>query len=58
MDAGAGGYYVDDCVDGAYFVEMNVFYVGVVDFGFAGSEQLECMDGGLFDGGGERGGVD
>ena len=47
VDACAGGYDVDDGVDGAYFVEVDFFDVDVVDFGFGGSEEFEGFDGGL-----------
>ena len=58
VNAGGGGDDVDDCVDRAYFVEVNFFYGDVVDFGFGGAEEFEGVDGGLFDGGGEGSGVD
>ena len=47
MDACGGGYDVDDSVDCAYLVEVDLFDVYVVDFGFGGSEELEGMDRGL-----------
>jgi hypothetical protein len=58
VDAGAGGYDVDDGVDRAYFVEVDLLDVYVVDFGFGGAEEFEGADGGLFDGGGEVCGLD
>ncbi len=58
MDAGGCGDDIDDGVDCAYFVEVNFFDVDVVDFGFAGAEEFEGLDGGLFDCGGEWCGVD
>ncbi len=58
VDAGAGGDDVDDGVDRAYFVEVDLFDVYVVDFGFAGAEEFEGLDGGGFDFGGEAGGLD
>ena len=45
VDACAGGYDVDDCVYCAYFVEVDFFNVDVVDFGFAGTEEFEGLDG-------------
>jgi len=45
VDAGARGYDVDDGVDRAYLVEVNFFYVYVVDLGFAGTQEFEGMDG-------------
>ena len=53
-----GGDDVDDGVDCAYFVEVNLFDVDVVDFGFGGAEEFEGLDGGLFDWRGEVCGVD
>ena len=58
MNAGARADDVDDGVDGSYLVEMDLFNVDVVDFGFAGAEEFEGLDGGLFDGLGERRGLD
>ena len=58
VDACAGGNDVDDCVDRAYFVEVNFFDVDVVDFGFAGSEEFEGVDGEGLDLRGEAGGSD
>ncbi len=47
MDTGAGGDDIYDGVDCAYFVEVDLLDVDVVDFGFGGSEEFEGMDGGL-----------
>jgi len=58
VDAGAGGYDVDDGIDCAYFVEVDFFDVDVVDFGFAGAEELEGVDCEGFDCGDEVGGID
>jgi hypothetical protein len=57
VDAGAGGYDVDDGVDRAYFVEVDLLDVYVVDFGFGGSEEFKGADGGAFDGRGEVSGL-
>ena len=43
VDACAGGYDVHDGVDCAYFVEVDLFYVNIVDFGFGGAEELEGL---------------
>jgi hypothetical protein len=53
VDACAGGHDIDDGIDCAYFVEMNFFYVYVVDLCFAGAQEFECPDGGCFDCGGK-----
>ena len=58
VDAGAGGDDVYDCVYGTDFVEVDVVHGDVVDFGFGGAEEFEGTDGGEFDGGVERGGLD
>jgi hypothetical protein len=58
VDAGGGGDDVDDGVDGAYLVEVDILDGDVMDFRFAGAEEFEGVNGGLFDGGGEGGGVD
>ena len=57
VDSGGGGDDVDDCIDCAYFVEVNFFNGDVVDFGFGGAEEFEGLNCGLFDGGGEGCGV-
>jgi hypothetical protein len=57
VDAGGGGYDVDDSVDGAYLVEVNFFNGNVVDFGFGGAEEFEGVDCGLLDSGREGGGL-
>jgi hypothetical protein len=58
VDAGAAGDDVDDGVDCAYFVEVDLVDVDVVNLGFGGSEEFEDADGGPLDGGGEVGGLD
>ena len=58
MDACGGANDVDDGVDCAYFVEVDLFDVDVVDFGFGGSEEFEGFDGRLLDLGGEVSGLD
>ena len=58
MDAGGGSDDVDDGVDCADFVEVDFLDGDVVDFGFAGTEEFEGVNGGLFYGGGEGCGVD
>ena len=44
MEAGGGGDDVDDGVDGAYFVEVDVLDGDVVNFGFGGAEELESAN--------------
>ena len=58
VDGGGGGDDVDDGVYGAYFVEVDLVDVYVMDAGFGGAEQLEGVDGGLSDLGWKGGGVD
>ena len=41
VDAGGGGDDVDDGVDRADFVEVDLFDGDVVDFGFGGAEEFE-----------------
>ena len=53
MDACGGANDVDDGVYCTYFVEVDLFDVDVVDFGFGGSEEFEGLDCGLLDLGGE-----
>ena len=57
VDARGDGDDVDDGVDGAYFVEVDLLDRDVVDFGFACAEEFEGVDGGLFDSGGQGCGV-
>ena len=58
LDAGAGADDIDDGVDRADFVEVDLLDGDVVDFGFGGAEQLEGADGEVLHGLGEGGGVD
>jgi hypothetical protein len=58
VDAGAGADDVDDGVEGADFVEVDLVAGGVVDLGFGIGEAGEGGDGGFFDGVGEGGVLD
>ena len=58
VDAGGGGDDVDDGVDGSDLVEVDLVDGDVVDFGFGGAEELEGVDGEVFDGLGEGGVAD
>ena len=58
VDACGGADDVDDGVYCTYFVEVDLFDVDVVDFGFGGSEEFEGLDCGLLDLGGEVSGLD
>ncbi len=49
---------VDDGVDGADLVEVDLLDGDVVDAGLGGAEQLEGADGGVLDRRGERGVLD
>ena len=57
VNSGGCGDDVDDCINCAYFVEVNFFDGDVVDFGFGGAEEFEGLNCGLFDCGGEGCGV-
>ena len=53
VDASRRGDDVDNSVDCTHFVEVNFFNGNVVDSCFAGTEEFEGSNGGLFDCGGE-----
>ena len=57
MYAGRGGHNVDDGVDCANFVEVDLVYGNVMDAGFGGTEVLEGPYRRLDDRGGKRGGA-
>jgi hypothetical protein len=54
MNARTGGDDVDDGVDGADFVEMDLLDVNVMNLRLAGAEKLERADGGAFYGIGQE----
>ena len=58
VQAGGGGGDVDDGVDGADLVEVDLVGGGAVDFGFGFGEAGEDVDRGLLDLGREVGGFD
>lgn len=58
VDGGAPGDDVDDGVDGADLVEVDLVDGDVVDPGFGGAEEIEGLEGEVFDGFGEGGRAD
>ena len=48
MNPRAGRDDIDDGIDRADLVEVDLFDGDVVDFGFGGAEEFEGLDGGLF----------
>ena len=58
MDAGGRGDDVDDGVDRADFVEVDLVDGDIVDFGLGRAEKLKGSDCKVFDGIGERRGLD
>lgn len=58
VDAGRGAGDVDDGVDGADLVKVDVVYGDVVDPGFGVAEELKGVDGEVLDGLFESGGAD
>ncbi len=58
MNSCGGADDIDDGIDGADLMEVDLFDVYVMDFGFAGAEEFEGPDGGLSYGFCKRSGLD